>query len=68
MAYIYVYIYYTIIVIILYPTTVLLYFTGKAWPVAMGGGFGIGFALSNCQHEFKRVESLYLKPKSQEVS
>ncbi len=40
----------------------ILIIVGKAWPVAMGGGFGIGFAMSNCQHEFKRLESLYLIP------
>ena len=36
---------------------------GRPWPVALGTGFGLGFAMSNCQHDFRRVESVYLRPK-----
>ena len=35
---------------------------GRPWPLVLGTGFGLGFAISNCQHDFKRVSSLYLKP------
>lgn len=36
---------------------------GRPWPVALGTGFGLGYAFSNCQHDFRRVDSVYLKPK-----
>jgi inner membrane organizing system protein 1 len=41
----------------------LLLFRRRPWPVTLGGGFGLGYALSNCQHDFKRMDSLYLKSK-----
>ena len=30
--------------------------------MTLGGGFGLGYAMSNCQHDFRRVESVYLRP------
>lgn len=35
---------------------------GRAWPMFVGSGFGFGYAMSNCQHDFKRVDSLHLQP------
>eukprot|EP00794_Sanderia_malayensis_P015306 gene15306-16883_t len=33
----------------------LLIFKRKPWPIAFGTGTGFGMALSNCQHEFKKI-------------
>ena len=30
---------------------------GKGWPIAFGLGTGTGMAISNCQHEFRRMFS-----------
>ena len=38
------------------------YCVGRAWPIFVGSGFGLGYAMSNCQHDFKRVNSLHLQP------
>lgn len=35
---------------------------GHSWPVALGTGVGMGFAASTCQHDFKRVASIHLRP------
>ena len=35
---------------------------GRAWPIFVGSGFGLGFGMSNCQHDFKRLDSLHLTP------
>ncbi|XP_011406742.1 PREDICTED: MICOS complex subunit Mic10-like [Amphimedon queenslandica] len=40
----------------------LVLFKRRTWPIVLGTGFGLGFAISNCQHDFKRVESLHMKP------
>ncbi|XP_065890092.1 MICOS complex subunit Mic10-like [Dysidea avara] len=34
----------------------------RPWPVLVGTGFGLGYSSSNCQHDFKRVDSLFLRP------
>ena len=36
----------------------MIFNLGRPWPISLGSGFGLGFAISNCQHEFKRVDSL----------
>lgn len=33
------------------------FFLGKVWPIAFGIGTGTGMAISNCQHEFRRMFS-----------
>lgn len=40
----------------------LLLFKRRPWPVTLGAGFGMGYALSNCQHDFRRVASVHLAP------
>ena len=37
-------------------------YSGQPWPIALGTGFGLGYAASNCQHDFKRLDSVHLKP------
>ena len=36
-------------------------FVGRPWPVALGTGIGFGYAASNCQHDFRRLDSVYCR-------
>ncbi|KAL5492036.1 hypothetical protein EMCRGX_G017425 [Ephydatia muelleri] len=41
----------------------LVLFRGRSsWPAALGTGFGLGFAVSNCRHDFQRTPSVFLRP------
>ena len=36
--------------------------TGRPWPVTLGLGYGLGYSMANCQHDFSRLPSPYLRP------
>ena len=46
---------------VMYIREVPLYI-GRPWPVTLGLGYGLGYAMANCQHDFTRLPSPYLKP------
>ena len=38
------------------------YSSGRPWPVTLGLGYGLGYAMANCQHDLSRLPSPYLQP------